>query len=84
MFNDKGLIDRLDQANASMLKLSDDIGKMSNRIGDMADRIGDMSERIITTQEMQSNNMEKTQQSLLDMMAANNKLVALLVEKKSD
>ena len=70
-------------ANESMLKLSDNIGKMSDRIGKMADRIGDMAERILETQEIQSKNMMQIQQSMLDMMDANNKLMALLVEKKA-
>lgn len=82
--NSSKISHQLDQANKSMLHLSDDIGKMSGRIGDMADRIGDMAERIVTTQDIHSQNLAQTQQSMLNMLDANNKLMALLVEKLVD
>ncbi|HIC08542.1 MAG TPA: hypothetical protein EYO62_00595 [Aquificales bacterium] len=57
----------------SMLRLSDDIGTMADRIGVMADRIlytelqiGVMADRIITFSQMQSDNMDTTQQWLTD------------------
>ena len=57
----------------SMLRLSDDIGVMADRIGVMADRIlytelqiGVMADRIITFSQMQSDNMDTTQQWLTD------------------
>lgn len=56
----------------SMLQLSTDIGTMADRIGEMADRIllmADnidlMAERILETQELQSQNLVATTQTLL-------------------
>ena len=56
----------------SMLQLSDDIGTMADRIGEMADKIlvmADnidlMADRIIATQEIQSQNMTSTTETLL-------------------
>ncbi len=56
----------------AMLQLSDDIGAMADRIGEMADNIlimadniGLMADRIILTQEIQSQNLILTQQSIL-------------------
>jgi len=56
----------------AMLQLSDDIGTMADRIGEMADRIlvmsdniGLMADRILATQEIQSQNMTMTVQTLL-------------------
>jgi len=72
----------------SMLRLSDDIGKMADRIGVMADRIGTMADRILETQKIQSQNMELTQKSALEMMnimndqlKANHKILELLIGK---
>lgn len=56
----------------AMLQLSDDIGTMADRIGEMADRIlvmadniDVMADRIVTTQEIQSQNMTSSTQTLL-------------------
>ena len=56
----------------AMLQLSDDIGTMADRIGEMADKIlvmsdniGLMADRIIATQEIQNQNIQLTQQSIL-------------------
>ncbi len=56
----------------AMLQLSDDIGAMADRIGEMADKIlimadniGVMADRIMLTQEIQSQNLALTQQSVL-------------------
>ncbi|MFA6498501.1 MAG: hypothetical protein WC256_04240 [Desulfurivibrionaceae bacterium] len=56
----------------AMLQLSDDIGAMADRIGEMADKIlvmsdniGLMADRIILTQQIQSQNILLTQQSML-------------------
>jgi hypothetical protein len=75
----------------SMLRLSDDIGKMADRIGVMADRIGTMADRILETQKIQSQNVELTQKSTLEMMKvmneqlkANNKILELLISKGLD
>jgi hypothetical protein len=55
-----------------MLQLADDIGAMADRIGEMADKIlvmadniGLMADRIIETQEIQSQNLALTQNSML-------------------
>lgn len=77
-----------DAAQASMLRLSDDIGAMAERIGQMADRIGDMSERILETQRIQGENIATMQKSMNEAMAllaeqmkANNRLLELIVSK---
>lgn len=56
----------------SMLQLSDDIGTMADRIGEMADKIlvmadniDIMADRIIATQEIQSQNMTSSTETLL-------------------
>jgi hypothetical protein len=56
----------------AMLQLADDIGAMADRIGEMADKIlvmadniGLMADRIIETQEIQSQNLALTQNTLL-------------------
>ncbi|MEN8257573.1 MAG: hypothetical protein ABFS09_06885 [Thermodesulfobacteriota bacterium] len=56
----------------AMLQLSDDIGAMADRIGEMADNIlvmadniGIMADRILLTQQIQSQNLALTQQSIL-------------------
>jgi hypothetical protein len=72
----------------SMLRLSDDIGKMAEKIGVMADRIGTMADRILETQKIQSENVQLTQQSMLEVMKmmndqfkANSKIMELLINK---
>ena len=72
-----GLSASVDQLNTAegislMLALSDDIGTMADRIGEMADRIlvmsgniGTMADRIITTQNIQSANLNLTLQNTL-------------------
>lgn len=56
----------------AMLQLADDIGAMADRIGEMADKIlvmadniGLMADRIIETQEIQSQNLALTQNTML-------------------
>jgi len=56
----------------AMLQLSDDIGEMANRIGEMADKIlvmsdniGLMADRILASQELQSQNLQVTTNSVL-------------------
>lgn len=78
--------EKIDNYVASMLRLSDDIGKMADRIGDMADRIGGMADRIMETQKIQSKNLEATQEAMLETMKvisaqfkANNELMELLI-----
>jgi hypothetical protein len=67
-------VDQLNTAEgiSLMLALSDDIGTMADRIGEMADRIlvmsdniGLMADRIITTQNIQSSNLNLTLQNTL-------------------
>ncbi len=61
-----------DASLAAILRLSDDIGSMADRIGEMADRIlvmadniGLMADRILITQQLQSQNVVTTQNSIL-------------------
>lgn len=56
----------------AMLQLSDDIGEMANRIGEMADKIlvmsdniGLMADRILATQQLQTQNLQVTTDTLL-------------------
>jgi len=50
---------------ASMLRLSDDIGRMADRILDTEKEIGQMSDRILETQKIQSQNLALTQRNIL-------------------
>ena len=62
MFNKVNKInDRFESLENIILRLSDDIGKM-------ADRIGEMSERILETQKIQTQNIELTQKSMMEVM----------------
>ena len=72
----------------TVLRLSDDIGKMADRIGDMADRIGDMSDQIVETQRIQSDNLQATQKTMLEMVEMmsdqaklTNRILEMLVSK---
>ena len=72
----------------NMLRLSDDMGKMADRIGQMADRIGSMADRILETQKIQNENIQLTQQSMLEVMKmmndqfkANSKMIELFINK---
>ncbi len=63
---------RINNSEATTLRLSDDIWKMADRIWDMADKIWVMADRILTmadkilkTQEIQSKNLEVTQSNIL-------------------
>jgi len=90
--------ERLASTEATILRLSDDIGKMADRIGDMADRIGQMadrigymSERILETQRIQGKNLEMMQQTVTDAMKimnkqleASNKLMELIIGKEME
>lgn len=90
--------ERLASTEATILRLSDDIGKMADRIGDMADRIGqmadrigDMSERILETQRIQGKNLEMMQETVTDAMQimnkqleASNKLMELIIGKEME
>lgn len=74
---------RIDNSEATTLRLSDDIGQMAehigemaDRIGQMADRIGVMADRILATQRIQSENMEASQESIRDTL----RLMAEIVE----
>lgn len=69
----------------AMLQLSDDIGAMADRIGEMADKIlvmsdniGLMADRIILTQQIQSQNILVTQQSMLQTQTNMLALVSVL------
>ena len=85
-----GLTATVDQLNTAegislMLSLSDDIGTMADRIGEMADRIlvmsdniGTMADRIITTQKIQSTNLNLTLQNILTAQTNVINLVAQL------
>jgi len=80
--------DKVGNESANMQKLSDDIGKMADRIGVMADRIGVMADHILETQRIQSENVQLTQKSMLEVMKmmneqfkANSKIVELLINK---
>jgi methyl-accepting chemotaxis protein len=89
---------RTDNSEQSTRKLSDDIGKMADRIGDMADRIGNMAERIgvmadriLETQRIESKNLEKTQDSIRELVGmmseqakASNRIIELLAKKELD
>jgi hypothetical protein len=74
----------------AMLQLSDDIGTMADRIGEMADKIlvmsdniGLMADRIIATQEIQNENIQLTQQSILQTQT-NMLTVTSLVETSTN
>ncbi len=73
---------RISNGMSAMLRLSDDIGVMADRILEMsdkilvmADNIGIMADRIITTQQIQSDNLALTQSSIL---ATQQNLLALV------
>ncbi|MDP3696133.1 MAG: hypothetical protein Q8R42_08475, partial [Desulfocapsaceae bacterium] len=74
----------------AMLQLSDFIGTMADRIGEMADKIlvmsdniGLMADRIIATQEIQNENIQLTQQSILQTQT-NMLTVTSLVETSTN
>ena len=69
----------------AMLQLSDDIGTMADRIGEMADRIllmadniDTMADRILETQELQSQNLVATTQTLLQTQENTLTLVSVI------
>jgi hypothetical protein len=69
----------------AMLQLSDDIGEMANRIGEMADKIlvmsdniGLMADRILVTQQLQTQNLEVTTNTLLATQTNVLQLVAVI------
>lgn len=69
----------------AMLQLSDDIGTMADRIGEMADKIlvmsdniGVMADRILVTQQLQSQNLEVTTNTLLATQTNALQLVAVI------
>ena len=69
---------------SSMLQLSQDIGSMADRIGEMADRIvateeliGEMADRIVLTQQIQSQNLQVTQQNILKAQENFNQLMTM-------
>ncbi len=69
----------------AMLQLSDDIGTMADRIGEMADKILVMSDnirimadRILVTQQLQSQNLEVTTNTLLATQTNALQLVAVI------
>ncbi len=75
----------------AMLQLSDDIGTMADRIGEMADKIllmsdniGLMAERILLTQEIQSQNLLLTQQSILQTQTNMLTLVSVVETATND
>jgi hypothetical protein len=68
----------------AMLQLSDDIGTMADRIGDMADKIlvmsdniGLMADRILLTQQLQSQNLQVSTNTLLTTQTNTLQLVAV-------
>lgn len=68
----------------AMLQLSDDIGSMADRIGDMADKIlvmsdniGLMADRILVTQQLQSQNLQTSTNTLLTTQSNALQLVAV-------
>lgn len=68
----------------AMLQLSDDIGTMADRIGDMADKIlvmsdniGLMADRILVTQQLQSQNLQTSTNTLLTTQSNTLQLVAV-------
>jgi hypothetical protein len=68
----------------AMLQLSDDIGTMADRIGDMADKIlvmsdniGLMADRILVTQQLQSQNLQTSTNTLLTTQSNALQLVAV-------
>lgn len=75
----------------AMLQLSDDIGAMADRIGEMADKIlvmadniGLMADRILITQELQSQNLQQTQQAMLQTQTNVLTLVSLAETSTND
>jgi hypothetical protein len=69
----------------AMLQLADDIGTMADRIGEMADRIlvmsdniGIMADRILATQQIQSQNLTSTTQTLLQTQTNTLLLVSVI------
>jgi hypothetical protein len=74
----------------AILQLSNDIGTMADRIGEMADKIlimsnniGIMADRILATQEIQNQNVQLTQQSILQTQT-NMLTVLSLVESSTN
>lgn len=69
----------------AMLQLSDDIGSMADRIGEMADKIlvmsdniGLMADRILVTQQLQSQNLQTSTNTLLTTQSNALQLVAVV------
>ena len=58
----------LKTVSETTLRLSDDIGVMSDRILKMADKIGVMADRIVKTQQIQSRNLQATNQLVQNSM----------------
>ena len=75
----------------AMLQLSSDIGEMADRIGEMADNIlimsdniGLMADRILETQEIQSENLLLTQNTILQTQANTLALVSIIESSSYD
>lgn len=75
----------------AMLQLSDDIGVMADRIGEMADNIllmadniGLMADRILLTQQIQSQNLLLTQESILQTQTNMLTLVSVVESESYD
>ena len=75
----------------AMLQLSSDIGEMANRIGEMADNIlimsdniGLMADRILETQEIQSENLLLTQNTILQTQTNTLALVSVVESSSYD
>lgn len=75
----------------AVLQLSDDIGTMADRIGEMADKIlvmsdniGLMADRIVVTQEIQSQNLQLTEATLLQTQTNALTLVSVVEDATYD
>jgi len=81
----------LNDGIAAVLRLSDDIGTMADRIGEMSDKIlvmsdniGTMADRILVTQQIQSQNLQVTEATLLQTQANALSLVSVIEQSTYD
>ncbi len=59
-----------EMSQQNMLQLSSDIGVMADRINKMADKINQMADKIVKTQEIQSQNLQITEENALKAQKA--------------
>ncbi len=59
-----------EMSQQNMLQLSSDIGVMADRINKMADKINQMADKIVKTQEIQSQNLQITEENAIKAQKA--------------